>query len=273
MDRLWESPGSLFKPLSPEIGSACPAWLLLSARVLRTACRSPSVSPGFSSWLAWPDSGPSAPAGLSQCLVGDAGIGSCSDCISGTPAPHLQHRAQGLTLKLARAKRSALGAVQRVPQLWFSTCGCRPNTSPSFSGTYVTRAEATDADEPETDNSALRYSILEQGHPQLFSIDEHSGEIRTVQVGLDREVRPRRSLGGQGPGHQCHISTSWPPCWHAQPHEVLVSSWALGPGLAHRTQCPQQLEGVPSCCRHSWWLWGRAQTQLGMRVPRARVWR
>ncbi|XP_036849840.2 cadherin-15 isoform X1 [Manis javanica] len=55
-------------------------------------------------------------------------------------------------------------------------------------GTYVTRAEATDADEPETDNSALRYSILEQGHPQLFSIDEHSGEIRTVQVGLDREV-------------------------------------------------------------------------------------
>ncbi|KAK2505377.1 hypothetical protein MC885_020803 [Smutsia gigantea] len=55
-------------------------------------------------------------------------------------------------------------------------------------GTYVTRAEATDADEPETDNSALRYSILEQGHPQLFSIDEHTGEIRTVQVGLDREV-------------------------------------------------------------------------------------
>ncbi|KAI5276843.1 Cadherin-15 [Manis pentadactyla] len=58
----------------------------------------------------------------------------------------------------------------------------------SAPGTYVTRAEATDADEPETDNSALRYSILEQGHPQLFSIDEHTGEIRTVQVGLDREV-------------------------------------------------------------------------------------
>ncbi|XP_019598246.2 cadherin-15 [Rhinolophus sinicus] len=55
-------------------------------------------------------------------------------------------------------------------------------------GTYVTRAEATDADDPETDNAALRYSILEQGSPQLFSIDEHTGEIRTVQVGLDREV-------------------------------------------------------------------------------------
>eukprot|EP00071_Canis_lupus_P052107 XP_536750.4 cadherin-15 isoform X1 [Canis lupus familiaris] len=55
-------------------------------------------------------------------------------------------------------------------------------------GTYVTRAEATDADDPETDNAALRYSILEQGSPQLFSIDEHTGDIRTVQVGLDREV-------------------------------------------------------------------------------------
>ncbi|XP_062032976.1 cadherin-15 [Lepus europaeus] len=55
-------------------------------------------------------------------------------------------------------------------------------------GTYVTKAEATDADDPETDNAALRYSILQQGAPEVFSIDEHTGEIRTVQVGLDREV-------------------------------------------------------------------------------------
>uniref|UniRef100_A0A2K6AAR2 Cadherin 15 n=1 Tax=Mandrillus leucophaeus TaxID=9568 RepID=A0A2K6AAR2_MANLE len=55
-------------------------------------------------------------------------------------------------------------------------------------GTYVTRAEATDADDPETDNAALRFSILQQGGPELFSIDELTGEIRTVQVGLDREV-------------------------------------------------------------------------------------
>ncbi|XP_004600858.1 cadherin-15 [Sorex araneus] len=54
-------------------------------------------------------------------------------------------------------------------------------------GTYVTRAEATDADDPETDNAVLRYSILEQGAAALFSIDGVSGEIRTVQVGLDRE--------------------------------------------------------------------------------------
>uniref|UniRef100_A0A8C2RZE9 Cadherin domain-containing protein n=1 Tax=Capra hircus TaxID=9925 RepID=A0A8C2RZE9_CAPHI len=62
-------------------------------------------------------------------------------------------------------------------------------------GTYVTRAEATDADDPETDNAALRYSILEQGGPQLFSIDPLTGEIRTVQVGLDREVRAVQTRG------------------------------------------------------------------------------
>ncbi|XP_051830729.1 cadherin-15 [Antechinus flavipes] len=55
-------------------------------------------------------------------------------------------------------------------------------------GTYITKAEATDADDPDTDNAALRYSILDQGETELFSIDEHTGEIRTVQVGLDREV-------------------------------------------------------------------------------------
>lgn len=64
-----------------------------------------------------------------------------------------------------------------------------PHASLCFPGTYVTRAEATDADDPETDNAALRFSILQQGGPELFSIDELTGEIRTVQVGLDREVR------------------------------------------------------------------------------------
>lgn len=53
----------------------------------------------------------------------------------------------------------------------------------------MARAEATDADDPETDNAALRFSILDQDSPEFFSIDEHTGEIRTVHVGLDREVR------------------------------------------------------------------------------------
>lgn len=74
--------------------------------------------------------------------------------------------------------------------LGVSTHGCLIHKFSSFPGTFVTKAEATDADDPETDNAALRYSILEQSSPQLFSIDEHTGEIRTVQVGLDREVRP-----------------------------------------------------------------------------------
>ncbi|KAM6223389.1 cadherin-15 [Rhynchocyon petersi] len=54
-------------------------------------------------------------------------------------------------------------------------------------GTLVMRVEATDADDPDTENAALRYSILAQGGPGFFSIDESTGEIRTVQVGLDRE--------------------------------------------------------------------------------------
>lgn len=81
--------------------------------------------------------------------------------------------------------------------------GYHTHVSSSFLGTYVTTAEATDADDPETDNAALRYSILEQGSPQLFSIDEHTGEIRTVQVGLDREVRP--PLLHLKAGDRCHI--------------------------------------------------------------------
>ncbi|KAG8508153.1 Cadherin-15 [Galemys pyrenaicus] len=68
-------------------------------------------------------------------------------------------------------------------------------------GTYVTRAEATDADDPDTDNAALRFSILQQGGPQLFSIDERSGEIRTVQVGLDREVPAAAGREAAGPPH------------------------------------------------------------------------
>lgn len=95
---------------------------------------------------------------------------------------------------LARSRLiGGLDPVRRAAGEWAArpgNHGCHPHMSPPFPGTYVTRAEATDADDPETDNAALRYSILEQGGPQLFSIDPHTGEIRTVQVGLDREVRP-----------------------------------------------------------------------------------
>ncbi|KAJ7312080.1 hypothetical protein JRQ81_006418 [Phrynocephalus forsythii] len=55
-------------------------------------------------------------------------------------------------------------------------------------GTFVLKAEATDADDPETDNAALKYSTLDPGVGDLFSMDELSGEIRTAHVALDREV-------------------------------------------------------------------------------------
>ncbi|XP_030060463.1 cadherin-15 [Microcaecilia unicolor] len=58
----------------------------------------------------------------------------------------------------------------------------------SVPGTSVMKVEATDADEPESDNAALKYSIVTQGTPQLFSINSDTGEIRLVEVGLDRET-------------------------------------------------------------------------------------
>eukprot|EP00079_Xenopus_tropicalis_P009548 XP_002933722.2 PREDICTED: cadherin-15 [Xenopus tropicalis] len=55
-------------------------------------------------------------------------------------------------------------------------------------GTFVLKVEATDADDPRTDNAELKYSIIQQDTPEMFSINQNTGEIRTVQVGLDREV-------------------------------------------------------------------------------------
>ncbi|KAM4018572.1 cadherin-15 isoform 1-T1 [Anomaloglossus baeobatrachus] len=54
-------------------------------------------------------------------------------------------------------------------------------------GTLVMRVIATDADDANTDNAQLKYSILHQDSPEMFSIHQDTGEIRTVQVGLDRE--------------------------------------------------------------------------------------
>ncbi|XP_072451859.1 cadherin-15 isoform X2 [Chiloscyllium punctatum] len=53
-------------------------------------------------------------------------------------------------------------------------------------GTLVMRVTASDADDPQTDNAALGYSIVGDGRG-IFRIDPATGEIRTVGVGLDRE--------------------------------------------------------------------------------------
>ncbi|XP_065496679.1 cadherin-15 [Caloenas nicobarica] len=55
-------------------------------------------------------------------------------------------------------------------------------------GTCVMTADATDADDPDTDNAVLRYSILEQGGAGMFSINATTGEICTARPGLDRET-------------------------------------------------------------------------------------
>ncbi|MGH0125316.1 UNVERIFIED_CONTAM: hypothetical protein FKN15_022905 [Acipenser sinensis] len=58
------------------------------------------------------------------------------------------------------------------------------------------QVEATDADDIETDNAALAYSIISQEsippfriNKTMFGIDEVTGIISTRDVGLDREVR------------------------------------------------------------------------------------
>lgn len=57
----------------------------------------------------------------------------------------------------------------------------------------VITVEATDADEPNNDNSDIRYSILSQDPKlptdNLFAINPVTGAIRVNAGGLDREVR------------------------------------------------------------------------------------
>ncbi|NWX44585.1 CAD15 protein, partial [Steatornis caripensis] len=55
-------------------------------------------------------------------------------------------------------------------------------------GTCVMTVDATDADDPDTDNAALRYSILEQGAAGMFSINATTGEICAARPSLDRET-------------------------------------------------------------------------------------
>ncbi|NXL64601.1 CAD15 protein, partial [Chordeiles acutipennis] len=60
--------------------------------------------------------------------------------------------------------------------------------APVAAGTCVMTADATDADDPDTDNAVLRYSILEQGTTSMFTINATTGEICTARPGLDRET-------------------------------------------------------------------------------------
>ncbi|XP_043101569.1 cadherin-4-like [Puntigrus tetrazona] len=57
---------------------------------------------------------------------------------------------------------------------------------------------ATDADDPDTDNGIIRYSILSQEpelpKPNMFDINSSTGTIRVLQTDLDREQWPTYTL-------------------------------------------------------------------------------
>ncbi|KAF7246141.1 Cadherin-2 [Varanus komodoensis] len=71
-------------------------------------------------------------------------------------------------------------------QVWNGTVpeGSKP-------GTYVMTVTAIDADDPNVQNGMLRYRILSQApstpSPNMFTINNETGDIITVAAGLDRE--------------------------------------------------------------------------------------
>lgn len=91
-------------------------------------------------------------------------------------------------------------------------------------GTYVMTVTAIDADDPNALNGMLRYRILSQApstpSPNMFTINNETGDIITVAAGLDREVsRPRTVL------NVCIVLEAARARWHS----------LVGSGSFHRT--------------------------------------
>ncbi|XP_066512627.1 uncharacterized protein [Hoplias malabaricus] len=70
------------------------------------------------------------------------------------------------------------------------------------------KVTATDADEPNSDNADIRYSIISQTptepHPKMFDINPVTGGIRVAANGLDREKHPKYTLEIQAADMQGH---------------------------------------------------------------------
>ena len=64
---------------------------------------------------------------------------------------------------------------------------------PLYEGFEFMTVTATDADDPNTDNGDVRYSILSQNpqlqDPHMFAINPVTGAIQVNSAGLDKEVR------------------------------------------------------------------------------------
>lgn len=57
-----------------------------------------------------------------------------------------------------------------------------------FSGTFVTKITATDADEAGTLHAKISYSIVAESHADMFYINRETGQISVNHNTLDREV-------------------------------------------------------------------------------------
>lgn len=56
--------------------------------------------------------------------------------------------------------------------------------------TLVMKITATDADEPNTQNSKISYKMVSQEppYPPVFYLNKDTGEVYTTSITLDREV-------------------------------------------------------------------------------------
>ncbi|XP_035770906.1 B-cadherin-like [Neolamprologus brichardi] len=98
-------------------------------------------------------------------------------------------------------------------------------------GTEVVRVEAKDDDEPNSDNSDLRYRIVNQDPPlptdNMFEINTVTGSIRITGRGLDREVKREVVLHK---GHRNFFIHSW----DSQGNKMTVPVSVVHPEHHHR---------------------------------------
>ncbi|KAG9333823.1 hypothetical protein JZ751_010040 [Albula glossodonta] len=108
-----------------------------------------------------------------------------------------------------------------------------PEQSPT--GTVVGKVNATDADDPETDNTKIKYTLKSEGN--LFTIDPVTGLIKTKSGTPDREVQDKflltveiKDLNGAANGHSTTATATvsvtdvnnYPPTFREKSYTVKV---------------------------------------------------